>query len=246
MAIETKDIIQEGVMDENFNKGTGRIVSIDFRDKNHLMSAKHPATAALPTYKYWTNGKILDQGYTSQCVAYSGEQFLVSGPVTNKFYKTPTELYNECQLVDEWEGENYDGTSVRALFKVLQSKGYIKEYSWAFNINDVVTHLLSKGPVILGTDWYNSMFETDEDGFLPLFASSGLAGGHAYMVKGCNTKKVCPDGSLGAIRIVNSWGTSWGDKGYAWISFRDADRLIQSWGEAATSTELKFKVEAVG
>lgn len=237
------------ITESEFNEKLGRLVSIDFRDRNHPMSATLPRTSSdvVPVYKYWKAGAILDQGTTSQCVAYAGEQFLVSGPITNKFYKTPTELYNECQLVDEWDGENYNGTSVRALFKVLQSKGYIKEYSWAFNINEVVQHLLLKGPVILGTDWYTSMFNPDpETGFIGVFASSGLAGGHAYMVSGCNTNKLCPDGSRGAIRITNSWGMDWGIDGRAWLSFKDADRLIQNWGEACTSTELKFKVEATG
>lgn len=237
---------------KNEPKGLGRVVAIDFRDKNHLMADKLPQTskssaaATIPAYRYWHTGKVLDQLDTPHCVAFSGEQFLVSGPVTNKFYKTPAELYHECQLVDEWEGEDYEGTSVRALFKTLQAHGYISEYNWAFEIGTVVQHLLLKGPVILGTDWYVSMFYPDEDGFLPVFASSGLAGGHAYMVKGCNNNKLCPDGSRGAIRIINSWGTSWGDKGHAWISYRDADRLIQNWGEAATSTELRFIQEAVG
>lgn len=228
-------------------KGLGRLISVDFRDTKYLMTKNLPKRTSGVTYRYWRTGKVLDQADTSQCVAFSGQQYLVTGPITNPFYKTPVELYNECQKVDEWEGENYDGTSVRALFKVLQNAGYIKEYTWAYDTQTVVRHLLDTGPVVLGTNWYNSMFYPDAiTGFITLRANSGLAGGHAYMVKGCNNDKLCPDGSRGAIRIINSWGTEWGDNGHAWISYKDADRLIKNWGEAATGTELKFVEEAKG
>lgn len=244
----TEPLITEPLIDatKDETKGLGRLVSLDPRDSKYPLSAVVSKRAGL-TYRYWKTGKVLDQLDTSECVAYSGEQFLATGPVTNKFYKSPHDLYTEARKVDEWEGEDYDGTSVRALFKVLQDAKYIKEYRWATDIQTVVSHLLQNGPVILGTDWYNSMFYPDAiTGFLTLRASSGLAGGHAYMVKGCNNNKLCPDGSRGAIRIINSWGTQWGDKGHAWLSYSDADRLIKNWGEAATALELKFIEEGKG
>jgi len=156
-------------------------------------------------------------------------------------------LYHECQLNDEWPGEDYDGTSVRGLFKVFQAHKYVSNYSWAFDIDSVVHHLLTVGPVVFGTNWYNSMFYPDsKTGFISVKEESGIAGGHAYMIKGANLKKVCPDGSKGAIRFINSWSKSWGVNGMAFMSFKDADRLIKNWGEACTATEIKFSVQATG
>jgi hypothetical protein len=231
------------------SKGLGRLVALDFRDAKHLISAKLPQGQVGLRYKFYHTGAVLDQGDTSHCVAYSGEQFLVSGPVTNKFYANPADLYKECQKNDEWEGEEplYSGTSVRALFKVLQSHRYIKEYTWAFDIDSVVQHLLKVGPVIFGTNWYNSMFYPDAiTGFITVIGSSGLAGGHAYMIKGVNLDKLCPDGSRGALRIINSWSKEWGQDGLAWISLKDASRLIKELGEAGTATEIKFAEEKKG
>lgn len=210
----------------------GRLPAIDFRDRRHLLRvpSKMPATGT----RYYYTGPVLDQGQTSQCVAYSGTQMLVTGPVMNKPYKTPALLYAECQKVDEWPGEDYDGTSVRALFKVLQGAGYIESYQWAFNLESVVSHLLKVGPVIFGTNWYSSMFDVDRTGFMRIKPGSQNVGGHAYMVKGVNVAKK-------ALRIVNSWGTGWGHGGFAWLSFDDAERLLNENGEAATAKELKFK-----
>ena len=44
-------------------------------------------------------------------------------------------------------------------------------------------------------------------------------GGHVVTVIGFDDSIVTPDG-YGAFRCVNSWGTSWGDKGYWWITYQ--------------------------
>lgn len=212
-------------------KKFGRLPAIDFRDRKFLLEipAKMPTTGI----KYYFTRPAMNQGATPQCVAYSGEQFLLSGAVVNRMYKTPEQLYKECQAVDEWEGSNYDGTSVRALFKVLQGKKFISEYRWAFNLSAVVEHVLTTGPVVFGTNWYGSMMDTDALGYIRIKSGSFIVGGHAYMVKGVNVKKQ-------ALRVINSWGRSWGQNGLAWLSFTDAERLISEAGEAATAKELVF------
>lgn len=231
------DLLKEHVVHGDQRK-FGRLVSIDFSDMKHML--KPPPKMATSGVKYYFTKPALDQGNTSQCVAYSGEQFLMSGPVINKMYKTPAQLYKECQQVDEWPGENYDGTSVRALMKVLQGKKYLTEYKWAFDLPTVVNHLLKVGPVVFGTNWYESMFEADAKGFIRIRQGSYIVGGHAYMVKGVNVTRKCPDGSTGALRIINSWGRGWASNGCAWLSFVDAKRLIGETGEAAASTEIVY------
>jgi C1A family cysteine protease len=147
------------------------------------------------------------------------------------------EIYCAAQKRDPWVGDcdnpQYDGTSVRAGAKYLQELGYVGEYLWAFNSTDVTNWLLSgKGPIVLGTVWYNSMFYPDEKGIVPVHPESGGAGGHAYLVVGANLDK-------GMIRIVNSWGTGWGQNGRAWIKLTDLDKLLQQQGEACTAIEIR-------
>jgi len=43
-------------------------------------------------------------------------------------------------------------------------------------------------------------------------------GGHAQTIVGFDDNKVTNDG-VGAFRVVNSWGSDWGDSGFYWISY---------------------------
>jgi len=137
-------------------------------------------------------------------------------------------VYRDAQVVDEWPGENYNGTSVRAGAKVLADRGHIGEYRWAWDLETVVRALLDVGPVVVGTNWYSGMFEPNQ-GIIDI--SGTVAGGHAYLLNGVNRNK-------GMIRLKNSWGRDWGSRGHAYISFEDMDRLIKEDGEACLALEI--------
>lgn len=216
-------------------RGLGRLVSLDPKDQLHLMSAAAPLDVTR-TVAFWETGPYLDQGSTSECTAYSAENLLMAGPVKNQMYLTPHELYRLNQLNDEWPGEAYDGSSVRAAMKVLKAAGLISEYVWAFDVDPVRRWLLMRGPVVVGTDWYQGMFTPDRNGFIR--PKGKAVGGHAYMLRGADDNLRCPDGTYGAARIFNSWGSGWGQQGKAWISYKDLDGLIKAHGEAVTPTEF--------
>lgn len=50
-------------------------------------------------------------------------------------------------------------------------------------------------------------------------------GGHALTLVGYNDSLRASNGDRGAFRLINSWGTRWGEKGYGWISYRMWQRL---------------------
>src|SRR5215203_3271062 len=122
--------------------GLGRRAAPDPRDHRFLI--QRPSVPSTVTAKTWNSpGQVLDQGDSSMCVAYSGTRWLTAAPVTNKSpWPYPSDLYLEAQRNDEWEGEDYDGTSVRALFKVFKNKGLVSEFRWAFDCETIVAHLL--------------------------------------------------------------------------------------------------------
>ncbi|HXG85968.1 MAG TPA: hypothetical protein VNI84_18245 [Pyrinomonadaceae bacterium] len=226
----------------------GRLPALDFRDRQFLLSPPE-ATEIDRMSRHWITAKALDQGNFPHCVAYSGEQFLLSSPVKNLAYKTPRELYDECQAIDEWKDVPHDGTSVRALFKVLRAKGYIESWQNAFDVDVMIRQVMMVSPVVVGLNWYQGMFRTSRftsfhnkkvDNAHFIHVAGRVAGGHAVMVKGLNLERPCPDGSIGAFRLINSWG-SWGDVGKCWISIPDMSRLISEWGEIATSKEIRFR-----
>jgi C1A family cysteine protease len=220
--------------------GHGRLHAPDERDHKYLMPRKREA-AGVDT-RYWHTPPAYDQGSTPMCVAYAGVRYLTTGPIVNKPIAF-AELYHECQTLDEWPGESYDGTSVRACFKALQRRGMIESYLWGFEVAPVIEHLLVAGPVVMGTVWSDAManlpysceLTVDED-------LSNVGEGHAWCLIGASRSRVNADGSTGAARGVNSWGKKWGtQQGRFWVSFNNLDRLIKADGEAAIATEIKVK-----
>jgi hypothetical protein len=81
------------------------------------------------------------------------------------------------------------------------------------------------GPAVVGTNWYEGMFEPASGGHL--IPVGQLAGGHAYRVVQANR-------TVNAYRVVNSWGFAWGVSGRAWLTRSRMASLLAEQGEAAT------------
>jgi hypothetical protein len=67
-----------------------------------------------------------------------------------------------------------------------------------------------------------------------------FAGGHNWVICGCNLDGKCYCGDPGKFEMFNSWGGSWAEGGRAWICPKDVARLIREDGEVCMATELKF------
>lgn len=235
----TENLLIQPTVNET-GHGKGRIMSFDPRDQKFRARSELGIIEPTVNRRFWKTGPVLDQGTTQQCVAYTGNQLLMSYPVVNKPYKTEQELYRLCQLNDEWEGEEpaYFGTSTRALMRVLRAAGLIKSYLWAFNADTIRRWLLMRGPVVIGTNWYSGMNKVDSQGFIHV---TGVPeGGHETMLRGWDDTVRCPRHRVfGATRLMNSWGERWGQQGKAWVCSKDLDSLIKNNGEAAMVTEIE-------
>jgi hypothetical protein len=214
--------------------GLGRLPAADERDASYPVARLLSAVVDVPVMRYWwPAGWWGNQGTTSQCVAYAWTHWLKDGPVGQPDHEPrPAELYHEAQLVDEWPGTDYDGTSVRAGAKVLRGAGLVTSYWWATTADDVATTVLTIGPVVVGTVWLEGMFTPRRDDGWRLRPRGAVAGGHAYLLNGYSARS-------GMFRVKNSWGREWGDRGYARLHIGDLARLLADDGEACIALERR-------
>lgn len=202
---------------------------LDRRVEFDPKSRKFPITAVIPFQKprtkTWDCKVWLDQGQEGACTGFAMAHELAARPVvvrnvTNDYAR---KIYERARQLDEWEGESYSGSSVLGAVKAAQEMGKVIEYRWAFGIDDLILALSWKGPVVLGINWYEGMYNPDEKGFIHV--AGNLAGGHAILARGYSRKKK-------AILLRNSWGLKWGMAGDCWIGIEDLSRLLKEEGEA--------------
>jgi C1A family cysteine protease len=94
-------------------------------------------------------------------------------------------------------------------------------------LNQIKVNLSVGLPSMFGFTVYSSIEQADASGGKIPYPTKGdkILGGHAIVVAGYDDKvkiKNTAAGSketTGAFLIRNSWGTSWGDKGYGWLPY---------------------------
>lgn len=151
----------------------------------HAYVLKPPAI--VDNASWW---KFYDQGQEGACVGFSISRGMT---LLNRKRFQAHWLYKEAQKVDEWEGEDYEGTSVRAGLEVLRTVGHvptarfrlfqrynpkagegISEYRWATDVEQIIE--------VLG-----GVANLYEIGGVPMLNSWGAGGyreGHSWVGNG--------------------------------------------------------------
>lgn len=193
--------------------------------------------------------KPYDQGQLGSCTANAIAGAMQSEDIKNKTaYATmiPSRLfiyYNERSI--EGTVSQDSGAEIRDGFKSIASQGACDEKLWWYNVakftakpnktcyadalkhkaitylrvnqdlTDIKACLVAGFPIVFGISVYDS-FESDaaaKNGVIPMPApNEENLGGHAIVIVGYDdTKKL--------FKFRNSWGTSWGDKGYGYLPY---------------------------
>jgi C1A family cysteine protease len=94
------------------------------------------------------------------------------------------------------------------------TKFQVLQYQSVMNVLPQIKGCLAEGfPFVFGFTVYESFYNIGKNGIMPLPAhNEQKVGGHAVMAVGYNESKQ-------VFIIRNSWGTSWGDKGYFYMPY---------------------------
>ncbi|HUW00906.1 MAG TPA: hypothetical protein VMW08_01015 [Acidimicrobiales bacterium] len=202
---------------------------VQFDERSRSFPIRSEVEGQRPRSYTWSVGAHLDQGREGACVGFAMAHELIARPavVEGVTASDALRIYKAAQKIDPWPGEDYEGTSTLAGVKTIASDGHLKEYRWAFGLEDLILAVGYHGPALIGVNWYEGMFDTDRDGFI--HHSGLIAGGHCTLVHSVNVP-----GEF--FRIHNSWGPEWGVGGDAKISWVDMGRLLAEDGEACIPT----------
>lgn len=182
---------------------------------------------------------ILDQLDVGSCTGEAGIGDVATEPL---FQALPTkphytldqpgayQLYSDAEDIDG-DGPyppQDNGSTGLSIAKALKNAGLIAGYQHTFSLDDALK-ALSQTPVMVGSYWYDDMFNPDEDGQLHI--GGNVAGGHEYLIREV-------DAGRERVWLDNSWGLSWGVAGRAYLPFATFGTLLQRDGDVTIPLPL--------
>lgn len=173
-----------------------------------------------------------DQGRVGDCTMNAAYGCMVTAPyghpgvtVTQDTilsgYSLETGL-DDSQIPGHYPPDDTGSTGAWSM-TVLQHLGLIKSWHHTRALHTALV-LLNKGPISIGIPWLEVMFTPDATGTIHVDRTATPVGGHQITV-------VANDTTNRRIRIRNSWGTSWGEDGHAWLSWDDFGWLLKQGGD---------------
>jgi hypothetical protein len=202
-----------------------------------IVSAKH--TRRIP---------VLDQGQLGSCTGNAGIGCLGTDP----FYATvpsrvqpllvaqgaypfteegAVQLYSDATAADDYPGQyppTDTGSDGLTIAKVLTARGQISGYQHTFTLKDALL-ALTQTPFITGVNWYENMFDPDQDG--RVYPTGDLAGGHEFVADELDVENK-------RIWFSNSWGKSWGVNGRFYLTWDDYAELLSQQGDVTIFVPL--------
>lgn len=184
-----------------------------------------PSGMKLPdSYSYEKNlPPVWDQGNTNMCVTYGVSTTLdwrinthgKSNITDNKIDRKA--IYN-CRASKPKD----EGMTIKEALAFLKRVGVnttsglkrIKEYAKVGSTISMKTALINNGPLIIAMPVY------DNSGAEQFWNGSEYLGGHCVSIVGYNTK---------GFIIRNSWGKSYGSKGYGLVPYSDISKIRECW-----------------
>ena len=164
---------------------------------------------------------VKDQGQTSMCVPFSISQ-IVEWYWRTSGMKNPQ--MDKSGFYAQRAIKNSNGMSFKEALELMMNKGYVLDkihteriYGYCRIPSKLLMqdYLIAYAPFLLGVPVYDS---TTTEFWKP---SGTMEGYHAVVAVGFDDE---------GLRILNSWGTSYGEGGFANFPWKDLGLIKEAWG----------------
>lgn len=193
-------------------------------------------------------GPIRDQGQEGATVGFS-VAYSLQAAIKSKYGKveqlSPRGIYVLARKYDEYEGDNYEGTSVTGGLKALKAVGAYTEAQWPYKKDDpslsippnikpvyrlskfkqlskdvqAIVQALQNGEVPIATITVTDDFGTVSSDGRVVIRSTLEHGGHSVAIVGYDPNKA-------EFKFANMWGNDWGLKGFGIIRDSDLKKIL--------------------
>lgn len=170
---------------------------------------------------------------TGSCTGNASVGDLGTVPIQGTYSNAPTldealalNIYSAATHIDGYGAPfptNDRGSSGLAVAKVTTQMGLIAGYQHCFSLDSLIK-ALQVTPVIIGSNWYDSMDRPNAQGIVGVSAGASVRGGHEYECIGVNVESQM-------LEFVNSWGSGWGLAGHFFMSYDTVTRLLGEQGD---------------
>ena len=178
----------------------------------------------------------INQGGEGTCVGHAATNVLLAGPSPHRTYaefqteELAHQFARNLYLEASGDATYQQGMYPRDACAELLSDDLITSYWKVVQVEDVITALLTYGPVMIAVPWYSSMFYGDAilkkaygNYWVKVNLESTHVGYHCVALTGIDLD---PDGGAPPfVRIQNSWGSEWGANGTGRLTIESFRRL---------------------
>lgn len=209
----------------------GRNVRHDSRSLAYRYQADPVRTLAS---KLWSRHiPILDQARVGSCTGNAMDGAAGTDPIFAGLPAThlaldeaeALALYSAAEVIDGGGPypPNDNGSTGLSVAQAAKNAGLISGYTHCLALNDFLNALMD-GPVLLGSNWWDSMDHPDSSGLVTISPAAQIRGGHETLWRGIDVTSQTVFGD-------NSWSASWGLSGSFTMTWATLDRLLAEQGD---------------
>ena len=178
----------------------------------------------------------INQGDEGTCVGHANTNVLLAGPSAHPAYpdfatkEDAHQFARKLYLEASGDATYQQGMWPRDACAKLLEWGLIDSYWKVMQVEDMVTCLLTFGPLLIAIPWYWSMFygdgrlaKTYGNFWIKVNLESEHVGYHCIALTGIDMAPA--NGAPPFFRVENSWGASWGFDGTARMTVENMRRL---------------------